>query len=60
MDVPRTERGFTEAVLWVLAGNERAERFYRSDGWTSDGRRRIELIWGGIAVDEVRYRRGLP
>ena len=22
-----TERGFTEAVLWLLAGNERAERF---------------------------------
>jgi len=27
------ERGHAEAVLWVLAGNSRAECFYRSDGW---------------------------
>ncbi len=30
---------FSEPVLWVLMGNERAERFYRIDGWRPDGRR---------------------
>ncbi len=29
--------GASEAVLWVLAGNERARRFYRADGWAPDG-----------------------
>jgi ribosomal protein S18 acetylase RimI-like enzyme len=51
--------GFTEAVLWVLVGNERAERFYRIDGWWPDGRRRRDLVWG-VTVDEVGYRRPLP
>ena len=51
--------GFTEAVLWVLVGNERAERFYRIDGWWPDGRRRQDLVWG-VTVDEVGYRRPLP
>jgi GNAT superfamily N-acetyltransferase len=31
-----SERGFVEAILWMLEGNERAERFYRVDGWRSD------------------------
>jgi len=51
-------RGFTNAILWVLAGNERAERFYRADGWTPDGARRREVIWG-VAAEEVRFRRDL-
>lgn len=46
-------RGFTNAILWVLAGNERAERFYRADGWAPDGARRREVIWG-VAAEEVR------
>jgi GNAT superfamily N-acetyltransferase len=49
-------RGFSDAILWVLVGNERAERFYRIDRWISDGQRRSEEIWG-VTVDEVRYRR---
>jgi GNAT superfamily N-acetyltransferase len=52
------EGGFAEAILWVLAGNERAERFYRADGWMPDGARRQEEIWG-VTADEVRYRRVL-
>jgi GNAT superfamily N-acetyltransferase len=48
--------GFTEAVLWVLVGNERAERFYRIDAWVPDGSRRNTEVWGA-AADEVRYRR---
>jgi GNAT superfamily N-acetyltransferase len=52
-------RGFADAVLWVLAGNDRAERLYRSDGWTSDGHLRRVEVWG-TPVDELRYRRTLP
>ncbi|HLN41182.1 MAG TPA: GNAT family N-acetyltransferase [Acidimicrobiales bacterium] len=52
-------RGITEAVLWVLVGNERAQRFYRADGWEPDDTRRRVEVWG-IAVDEIRYRRRLP
>lgn len=52
-------RGFTEALLWVLAGNVRAERFYRADGWLPDRQRREEDVLG-VRVDEIRYRRLLP
>jgi ribosomal protein S18 acetylase RimI-like enzyme len=51
-------RAFTEAVLWVLAGNDRAERFYRSDGWLADGRQKKADCWG-LSVDEIGYRRRL-
>jgi ribosomal protein S18 acetylase RimI-like enzyme len=54
-----TEGGFARAVLWVLVGNDRAERFYRADQWVADGLRRVDEVWG-IAVDEIRYRRDLP
>lgn len=50
---------FTEAFLWLLAGNVRAERFYRRDGWAPDGTRRSDVVWG-IQVDEIRFRRALP
>jgi GNAT superfamily N-acetyltransferase len=52
-------RGFQAASLWVLAGNERAERFYRLDGWAPDGSKRADQVWG-VSVDEVRYCRSLP
>jgi len=52
------DQGFSEAVLWVLVGNERAERFYRIDGWRPDGRRRLQDVHG-ITVDEIRYSRPL-
>jgi GNAT superfamily N-acetyltransferase len=51
--------GFADAVVWVLAGNDRARRFYLLDGWTPDGARRTEEVWG-VAVDEVRLHRRLP
>lgn len=53
-----SRQGLAKAVLWVLAGNERAQRFYRADGWQSDGHRRQEYVWGAL-VDEVRFRRCL-
>jgi len=52
-------QGFDDGLLWVLVGNERAERFYRIDGWRSDGLRRTKEVHG-IEVDEVRFTRGLP
>lgn len=52
------ERGFKDALLWVLVGNARAERFYRTDGWRADGMRRMQTVWG-VTVDEVRWVRPL-
>jgi GNAT superfamily N-acetyltransferase len=52
------EHGFRNAILWVLTGNVRAERFYQNDGWTADGIRRKATVWD-IEVDEVRYAREL-
>lgn len=52
------EQGFLDALLWVLVGNDRAERFYRADGWNEDGSQRREKVWG-TAVDEIRFRRSL-
>lgn len=52
------EAGFREAVLWVLEGNERAERFYRLAGWTHDGGRKTEEFQGAV-LTEVRYRKPL-
>jgi GNAT superfamily N-acetyltransferase len=51
-------RGVRRADLWVLAGNERAERFYRIDGWMPDGLRRTISVWG-VDADEVHYCRQL-
>ncbi len=51
--------GHEVALLWVLLGNEAAERFYESDGWHRDGARREEEPWG--VVSQVRrLRRELP
>lgn len=52
------ERGCRHAMLWLLTGNQRGERFYRADGWTPDGLIRTDHIWG-ITVDEIRYQRPL-
>jgi ribosomal protein S18 acetylase RimI-like enzyme len=52
-------RGHAEAILWVLATNERARRFYEREGWAADG----AAMTGekdGVPLDEVRYRRALP
>ena len=27
------DAGYAEAILWVLEGNERAQRFYEIGGW---------------------------
>ena len=50
--------GFRSAVLWILAGNVRAERFYRRDGWAPDCACRTDTVWS-VKVEEIRYRRAL-
>jgi len=50
--------GFREAVLWVLAGNERGERFYRAAGWEHDGGSKVDNFQGAT-VTELRYRKRL-
>jgi ribosomal protein S18 acetylase RimI-like enzyme len=50
--------GFESALLWVLANNIRAERFYQIDGWVPDGLSRTDTMWG-VTVNEVRYLRRL-
>ncbi|MGN6253584.1 MAG: GNAT family N-acetyltransferase [Solirubrobacterales bacterium] len=52
------ERGFSEGTLWVLEGNEQAERFYRSEGWQPDGAEREEDPYGPV-VTVRRFRRPL-
>jgi GNAT superfamily N-acetyltransferase len=52
------EHGFREAMLWVLEGNGRAERFYRAAGWRHDGGRKVEEFQGADVV-ELRYRKPL-
>ena len=52
------ELGHVVAILWVLADNPRARRFYERSGWQRDGTiRPIEIF--GIEVAEVRYRKVL-
>ncbi|HEX8712693.1 MAG TPA: GNAT family N-acetyltransferase [Terracidiphilus sp.] len=52
------DQGFSHALLWVLAGNDRADRFYRRDQWLPDGKSRGASMWG-ISIEEVRYQRAL-
>ena len=42
------------AVLWVLAGNERARRFYERGGWFFDGTTR-DAPMGGETTLQLRY-----
>ena len=51
---------FTDASLWVMAGNHPARRFYESQGWHSDGTEQPWTHSGGDAVMEVRYVKKLP
>ncbi len=52
------DSGFRNAMLWLLAGNTRADRFYRKDGWMPDGVSRTDSVWN-VTVNEIRYRRAL-
>ena len=53
------EAGFTDGLLWVLDGNDRAASFYEREGWQPDGAKRVEYPYD-IVSHVSRYRRGLP
>jgi len=53
------QRGYAQAILWVLETNARARQFYEAAGWTADGASKTEE-WPGLVLREVRYRKALP
>ncbi|MEV7543588.1 GNAT family N-acetyltransferase [Streptomyces sp. NPDC089915] len=50
--------GFEASALWVLAGNERARRFYERAGYRADGEAQDDP-YDGIVLTELRYLRAL-
>ena len=50
--------GCTSATLYVVRGNERAQSFYRRNGWTHDGTTSSHEV-GGVVVPVLLYRRSL-
>lgn len=48
-------RGLLPALLWVVAANERARRFYDRAGWYADGATHDYEI-AGATLPEARYR----
>ena len=52
------DEGFSEAILWVLQGNDRARQFYEREGWVADGARREENPYD-IVSNVSRFRREL-
>lgn len=50
--------GSTLGQLWVLDGNEPAQRFYRSHGWHADGVSKEDVLFG-VPVREVRFGKSL-
>jgi GNAT superfamily N-acetyltransferase len=58
------ERGYREAILWMLEGNGRAEAFYERSGWSRDGGRRAAEYPGLDFPEaerpfEIRFRHSL-
>ena len=55
-------RGFREAMLWVLEANARARAFYEACGWNLDpppeGRKVVDQI-ANVDLPHLRYRRTL-
>lgn len=52
--------GHRRANLWMLAGNERAQRFYHREGWLEDGRAKLVQGPGGVELDHRGMARSLP
>jgi GNAT superfamily N-acetyltransferase len=60
------EAGCHEGILWMLEGNDRADGFYRRQGWRKDGGRRASQHYPDVdyakldqPLTEVRFRRSL-
>lgn len=52
------DRGFTSAVLWVLASNTPSRKFYAARGWNDDGIITTEISQG-TEIQEARYSKVL-
>ena len=50
-------QGYPRVTLWVLAGNQRAMRFYAAAGFCADGQTQEETLLGGVLAHELRYCR---
>lgn len=48
-------RGAARITLWVLAGNQRAIRFYCAAGFRPEAASTRTLAVGGVQVQEIRY-----
>jgi GNAT superfamily N-acetyltransferase len=49
--------GCSQAILWMLEGNDRAAGFYEGQGWHADGGRRASQYYPeDVDLVEVRYR----
>ena len=48
-------RGYTQAALWVLEGNQQARRFYEAMGCETDGASRLLNL--GASLKVIRYRK---
>lgn len=54
------EAGCSQAILWMLEGNDRAAGFYEGQGWRADGGRRGSQYYPeDVDLVEVRFRREL-
>jgi ribosomal protein S18 acetylase RimI-like enzyme len=51
------EEGYKSVSLWVIAGNERAIRFYERMGFVVEAESRKSLELGGTTLEELRYVR---
>jgi len=49
--------GYKSVSLWVIAGNERAIRFYERAGFVAEPESRKQFELGGVVLEEVRYVR---
>jgi len=54
-----TAAGFATVMLWVLADNARAIRFYRAAGFREDPGSAGDIVVGGHPLRHVRYSRPL-
>lgn len=51
--------GYTSTSLWVMAGNDRAMRFYSAVGFSPEAGSAKQFELGGATVREIRYVRGM-
>ena len=60
MMIEATSGRFVGLVLWVIATNKGARRFYQRMGLEPDGTEQYESLAPGAGFQEIRYRRLFP